>query len=81
MHEPRILDGEEKTSELLYDLDFLPAGTSLDSKVRCKKCGKEFSYKDSTVLELFDVVGYYNIVKCKYYPDCDGLRQNFEVIQ
>ena len=36
--------------------------------------------KDSTVLELFDVVGSYEMIKCKHYPVCDGLRQDFEVI-
>ncbi len=81
MHEPRILEGEEKSNELIYDLDFLPSNTTLDSKVKCKKCGKEFLYKESTVLELLDVVGYYKIVKCKHYPECDGLRQDFEVIK
>lgn len=81
MHEPRILNEEEKQHELIYDLEFLPLGTTLDSKVRCKKCGKEFIYKESTVLELFDVVGYYEMVKCKHYPECDGLRQDYEVIK
>lgn len=81
MQEPKNLNEEEKTHELIYDLEFLPPGTTLDSKVRCKKCCKEFIYKEATVLELFDVVGYYNIVKCKHYPKCDGLRQDFEVIQ
>ena len=81
MHEPRILNEEEKQHELIYDLEFLTPGTTLDSKVRCKKCGKEFLYKDSTVVELFDVVGHYEMVKCKYYPECDGLRQDFEIIQ
>lgn len=81
MQQLRILDGEEKTSELIYDLKYLPTGTNLDSKVRCKKCGKEFIYKESTVLELFDVVGSYEMVKCKHYPECDGLRQDFEIIQ
>lgn len=81
MYQPRILDEEEKQHELNYDLDFLPSGTTLDSKVRCKKCGKEFLYKESTVVELFDVVGSYEMVKCKYYPECDGLRQDFEKIQ
>ncbi len=57
------------------------SGTTLDSKVRCKQCGKEFVYKDSTVLELLDVVGSYEMIKCKHYPECDGLRQGFEVIK
>ena len=37
MHEPRILEGEEKSKELIYDLEFLPSNTTLDSKVKCKK--------------------------------------------
>lgn len=74
------IEGEEKEKELIYDFQFMPEGTTLDSKVRCKICGNEFLYKDSTVLELFDVVGYYKIVKCKHYPDCNGIRQDFEII-
>ena len=80
MHKPRILGEQEKEKALIYDLQFMPSGTTLDSKVRCKKCGKEFIYKDSTALELFDVVGSYEMIKCKHYPECDGLRQDFEVI-
>ena len=52
MHEPRILNEEEKQHELIYDLEFLTSSATLDSKVRCKKCGKEFLYKESTVVEL-----------------------------
>ena len=81
MNNARILKGSEKEKNLTYDLQFMPSGTTLDSKVRCKKCGKEFTYKDSTALELFDVVGSYEMVKCKHYPECDGLRQDFEVIK
>lgn len=80
MHEPRILEDNEKIKTLTYDLQFMPAGTTLETKVRCKKCGKEFLYKESTAVELFDVVGSYEMVKCKRYPECDGLRQDFEVI-
>lgn len=80
MHEPRKLDDPEKLKALSYDLQFMPAGTTLDTKVRCKKCGREFLYKESTAVELFDVVGSYEMVKCKHYPECDGLRQDFEVI-
>ena len=76
----KLLEGQDKEKTLTYDLQFMPSGTTLDSKVRCKKCGKEFVFKDSTALELFDIVGSYEIVKCKYYPECDGLRQDFEVI-
>lgn len=81
MKPEKLLEGQDKEKTLTYDLQFMPSGTTLDSKVRCKKCGKEFLYKESTVVELFDVVGSYEMVKCKYYPECDGLRQDFEVIQ
>ena len=81
MKPEKLLEGQDKEKALTYDLQFMPSGASLDSKVRCKKCGKEFVYKDSTALELFDVVGHYEMIKCKNYPDCDGLRQDFEVIQ
>lgn len=76
----KLLEGQDKEKTLIYDLQFMPSGITLDSKVRCKKCGKEFTYKDSIVLELFDVVGSYEMIKCKHYPECDGLRQGFEVI-
>ena len=81
MKPEKLLNGQEKEKALTYDLQFMPSGTNLNSKVRCKKCGKEFTYKDSTTLELFDAVGYYEMIKCKYYPECDGLRQDFEVIK
>ena len=80
MHEPRILEDEKKITTLTYDLQFMPTGTTLETKVRCKKCGNEFFYKESTAVELFDVVGSYEMVKCKHYPECDGLRLDFEVI-
>lgn len=81
MHEPRILDEQEKNKTLTYDLQFMPAGTTLDTKVRCKKCGKEFLYKESTSVELFDVVGSYEMVYCKNFPEFDGLKQDFDIIQ
>ena len=80
MNYEKLLVGLEKEKALTYDLQFMPSGTTFDSKVRCKKCGKEFVYKDSTALELFDVVGFYEMIKCKHYPECDGLRQDFEII-
>lgn len=80
MHEPRILDEMEKRKTLIYDLKFMRAGTTLDTKVRCKKCGREFLYKESTAVELFDVVGSYEMVYCKHYPECDGLRQDFGIM-
>lgn len=80
MKPENLLEEKEKEKTLIYDLQFMPSGTTLASKVRCKKCGKEFAYKDSTALELFDAVGYYEMIKCKYYPKCDGIRQDFEVI-
>lgn len=81
MHEPRLLENDEKIKTLTYDLQFMPNGTTLDTKVRCKKCGKEFLYKESTAVELFDVVGSYEMVYCKHYPECKGLRQDFDIIQ
>lgn len=80
MKSKKLLDGQDKEKALTYDLQFMPSGTNLDSNVKCKKCGREFAYKDSTALELFDAVGYYEMVKCKHYPDCNGIRQDFEVI-
>jgi len=43
----KLQEGQDKEKTLIYDLQFMPSGTTLDSKVRCKKCGKEFTYKDS----------------------------------
>ena len=79
MNEKTIVDGPDKIKELTYDLQFMPQNTSLESKVKCKICGKEFLYKDSTVVELCDVVGFYMMVKCKFFPVCKGNRQDFEV--
>ncbi len=81
MKPENLIEGQDEEKNLIYDLQFMPSGTTLDSKVKCKKCGKEFLYKESTVLELLDVVGYYEMIKCKHYPECDGLRQDFEVIK
>lgn len=81
MKPEKLLEGQEKEKALIDDLQFMPSGTTLISKVRCKKCRKEFVYKDSQALEFFDVVGYYEIIKCKHYPECNGFRQDFEIIQ
>lgn len=80
MKPEKVLEAQEKERLLIYDLQFMPFGTTLDSKVRCKKCGKDFISKESTALELFDVVGSYEMIKCKHYPECDGLRQDFDII-
>ncbi len=80
MFEPRILENEEKTEILTYDLQFMPTGTTLNSRLRCKECGRDFLYKESVAVELFDVVGFYEMVYCKHYPECKGLRQNFELL-
>ena len=34
----KVLENQEKQRDLIYDLQFMPSGTNLDSKVRCKKC-------------------------------------------
>lgn len=34
----KVLENREKQRALIYDLQFMPSGTNLDSKVRCKKC-------------------------------------------
>ena len=81
MKPEKLLEGQDKEKALTYDLQFMPSGTILDSKVRCKKCGSEFLYKESTAVELFDVVGSYEMVYCKNFPECDGLRQDFDIIQ
>ncbi len=49
MYKPRILGVEEKTHELISDLESLTPGTTLDSKIRYKKCGKDFLYKNFTI--------------------------------
>ena len=81
MKPEKYLDEQDKEKAVTYDLHFILPGTILESKVKCQKCGREFLYNNSTVLELFDVVGSYEIIRCKHYPECDGLRQNFEVIK
>lgn len=76
----KILQGQDKIKELEYELQYFK-NCSLDSNVRCKKCGSEFLYKDSSVVEHLDVVGYYNLIRCKNYPECDAIVQDFEVIK
>lgn len=61
MLEKRILEGQEKIDTLRAELEFLPVGTTLDSKIRCKLCGHEFFYKDAYARELLDVAGYYEL--------------------
>ena len=75
-----IIVGQDKLSELEYDLKYIP-GCTLDSTVRCKKCGAEFLYKDSNVVEQLDVVGYYKLTRCKNYPECDAILQDFEIVK
>ena len=81
MLEKRILEGQEKIDTLRAELEFLPVGTTLDSKIRCKLCGHEFFYKDALARELLDVAGYYELINCKFFPKCDGSIQDFEILQ
>lgn len=77
----RILEGQEKIDTLRAELEFLPVGTTLDSKIRCKLCGHEFFYKDAFARELLDVAGHYELINCKFFPKCDGGIQDFEILQ
>ena len=81
MLEKRILEGQEKIDTLKAELEFLPAATTLNSKIRCKLCGSEFLYKDVIARELLDVAGYYELINCKFFPKCDGSIQDFEILQ
>ena len=80
MSEKRILEGQEKLNTLNAELQFLPAGTTLNSKIRCKICGNEFLYKDVIARELLEVVGYYELINCKFFPKCNGGIQDFEIL-
>ncbi len=41
----KLLEGQDKEKTLIYDLQFMPSGTTLDSKVRCKNAEKNLHIK------------------------------------
>ena len=40
------------------------------TKIHCIHCGKEFFYKEATVVQRTDMDE--PLVYCKHYPECDG---------
>ena len=66
---PTVLYGEAKITELKCGIEAFEK-FSMDTKVHCIHCGKEYLFNEANVVQFpFEDEP---LIMCKHYPDCDG---------
>jgi len=67
---PTIMFGQTRIAGLERGISALKTDFTMDTKVQCLHCGKEFLYKKANVVQFPD--DDEPLVYCKQYPECDG---------
>ena len=67
---PTIMFGQTRIAGLERGISALKTDFTMDTKVQCLHCGKEFLYKEANVVQFPD--DDEPLVYCKHYPECDG---------
>lgn len=67
---PTVMYGQTKIAGLERGIQALKIDFTMDTKVHCIHCGKEYLYKEASVVNYPD--DDEPLVMCKHYPECDG---------
>lgn len=67
---PTVMFGKTRTDALEKGIRSFRTNFTMDTKVRCLHCGKEFLYNEATAVQFPD--DDEPLVYCKNYPDCNG---------
>ena len=67
---PTIMYGQSRIAGLERGISALKTDFTMDTKVQCLHCGKEYLYKEANVVQFPD--DDEPLVYCKHYPECDG---------
>lgn len=67
---PTIMYGQSRIAGLERGIQAFKADYTMETKVHCIHCGKEFLYKEANVVQFPD--DDEPLVYCKHYPECDG---------
>ncbi|EID85353.1 hypothetical protein MSI_10710 [Treponema sp. JC4] len=67
---PTIMYGQTKIAGLEKGINALKTDFTMDTKVHCIHCGREYLYKEANVVQFPD--DEEPLVYCKHYPECDG---------
>ncbi|MBQ1197158.1 MAG: hypothetical protein IIX47_00960, partial [Spirochaetaceae bacterium] len=67
---PTIMFGNIRQAALEKGISALKTNFTMDTKVHCLHCGKEYLYKEATAVQSPDEDE--PLVYCKHYLECDG---------
>lgn len=67
---PTVMYGHAKIAGLERGIQAFKTDFTMDTKVHCIHCGREYLYKEATVVLFPD--DDEPLVYCKHYPECDG---------
>ena len=62
--------GQTKIAELEKGIKALKTDFTMETKVQCLHCGKEYLYNEASVVQFPDDDEPF--VMCKHYPECNG---------
>lgn len=67
---PTIMYGQSRIAGLERGIQAFKTDYTMETKVHCIHCGKEYLYKEANVVQFPD--DDEPLVYCKHYPECDG---------
>ncbi len=67
---PTIMYGQSRIAGLERGIQAFKTDYTMETKVHCIHCGKEYLYKEANVVQFPDDDD--PLVYCKHYPECDG---------
>ena len=67
---PTIMYGQTRIAGLELGIKALKTDFTMDTKVHCIHCEKEYLYKEANVIQFPD--DDEPLIYCKHYPECDG---------
>lgn len=62
--------GQTRIASLERGIQAFKTDFTMDTKVHCIHCGKEYFYKEANAVKFPD--DDEPLVYCKFYPECDG---------
>ena len=66
---PTIMYGQTRIASLERGIQAFKTDFTMDTKVHCIHCGKEYFYKEAYAVKFPDDDP---LVCCKFYPECNG---------
>lgn len=67
---PTIMFGKIRLAALERGISEFRTDYTMDTKVQCIHCGKEFLYKEANAVQFPDKDE--PLIYCKHFPNCDG---------